>query len=69
MSVIFLPASQGPENGCANFMGTWHFSVLSAGKAPMPIKFLLVWAGGGGFGSGGGWKYQFYSCWRGDFSD
>ena len=29
------------------FMGAWHFLVLSAGKTPMPIKFLLL---GGVFG-------------------
>ena len=35
-------------NGCANFMGAWHFLVLSAeNPPPMPIKFLLL---GGLFG-------------------
>ena len=37
-------------------MGAWHFLVLSAGKTPMPIKFLLL-GGGGVLGSlerGGG---------------
>ena len=26
----------GAGNGCANFMGAWHFLVLSAGKPPCP---------------------------------
>ena len=39
--------NSGAGNGCANFMGAWHFSVLSAGKPPMPIKILLL---GGGVG-------------------
>ena len=28
--------NSGAGNGCANFMGAWHFSVLSAGKPPCP---------------------------------
>ena len=38
--------NSGAGNGCANFMGAWHFPVLSAGKPLMPIKFV-VWGGGG----------------------
>ena len=29
-------ARSGAGNGCANFMGAWHFVVLSAGKPPCP---------------------------------
>ena len=28
--------NSGAGNGCADFMGTWHFWVLSAGKPPCP---------------------------------
>ena len=28
--------NSGAGNGCANFMGAWHFLVLSAGKPPCP---------------------------------
>ena len=28
--------NSGAGNGCANFMGAWHFLVLSAGKLPCP---------------------------------
>ena len=34
--------NSGAGNGCANFMGAWHFLVLSAGRTPMTIKFLLL---------------------------
>ena len=37
----FSARDSGAGNGCANFMGAWHFLVLSAGKRPMPIKFLI----------------------------
>ena len=39
--------NSGAGNGRADFMGAWHFLVLSAGKPLMPIKFLLL---GGGVG-------------------
>ena len=36
-------------------MGAWHFLVLSAGKTPVPINFLVLGGGGRGFfGRGGG---------------
>ena len=41
--------NSGSGNGFANFMGAWHFLVLSAGKPPMPIKFLLLGGGSGDF--------------------
>ena len=28
--------NSGARNGCASFMGAWHFRVLSAGKPPCP---------------------------------
>ena len=28
--------NSGAGNGCADFMGAWHFWVLSAGKPPCP---------------------------------
>ena len=28
--------NSGAGNGCADFMGAWHFLVLSAGKPPCP---------------------------------
>ena len=28
--------NSGAGNGCAKFMGAWHFLVLSAGKPPCP---------------------------------
>ena len=43
----FSARNSGAGNGCANFMGAWHFLALSAGKPPMPIKVLVL--GGGGF--------------------
>ena len=61
--------NSGAGNGCANFIGAWHFLVLSAGKTPMPIKFLLLGGGCWGFLEGGAWKCQFYFYGRGDFSD
>ena len=41
--------------------GAWHFLVLSAGKPPMPIKFLLLGGGGWGFleGAGGSANFTF----------
>ena len=49
--------NSGAGNGCANFMGARHFCVLSAGKPPMPIKFLLLGGGGGVVDFlEGGWK-------------
>ena len=51
----FSARNSGAGNGRANFMGAWDFLVLSAGKPPMPIKFLLVGGGGSGlFRRGGG---------------
>ena len=35
-------------------MGAWHFGVLSDGKPPTPIKFLLLGGGGWVFLEGGG---------------
>ena len=32
----FSARDSGAENGCANFMGAWHFLVFSAGKPPRP---------------------------------
>ena len=46
--------NSGAGNGCADFMGAWHFLVLSAGKPPMPIKFLLLGGVLGFFLWGGG---------------
>ena len=46
-------SNSGAGNGCTNFMGTWNFCVLSAGKPPMPIKFLFF-GGRGILGLGGG---------------
>ena len=43
----FSARNSGAENGCANFMGAWHFLVLFAWKTPMPIKFLIFGGGGG----------------------
>ena len=39
--------NSGAGNGRADFMGAWHFLVLSAGKPPMPIQILLLGGGGG----------------------
>ena len=38
----FSARTSGAGNGSANFMGAWHFLVLSAGKTPMPIKFREI---------------------------
>ena len=56
--------NSGAGNGCTNFMGAWHFLVLSAGKPPTPIKFLLL-GRGVGVSEKGGWKCQFYFYGRG----
>ena len=46
--------NSAPGNGCANFMGAWHFLVLSAGKPPCPQNspfrggFWVFLEGGGG---------------------
>ena len=40
----------GAGNGFANLWAPGIFWVLSAGKPPMPIKFLLLGGGGGGVG-------------------
>ena len=37
----FSARNSGARNGCANFAGAWFFFVHSAGKSPMPIKFLV----------------------------
>ena len=65
------PSDSGAGNGCASFMGAWDFLVLSAGKPPMPIKFLFF---GGGvimdfLGRRGVEGTSFYFYGRGDFSD
>ena len=53
----FSARYSGAGNGCANLTGAWHFLVLSAGEAFMPIKWFalgrggcwgFVWRGGGG---------------------
>ena len=34
----FSARISGAPTGCANFMGAWHFLVLSAGKPPCPLR-------------------------------
>ena len=47
--------NSGAGNGCADFMGAWHFWLFLLEKKTMPIKFLLLGGGGGsGFFRGGG---------------
>ena len=59
----------GPGNGCANFMGAWHFWVLSAGK-PHAHKIPLFRGGLlGFFRGGGGGSANFTFMGVGDFSD
>ena len=66
MSIKSPPAILGRK--CrANFMGAWHFLVLSATRPPMPIKFLLLGGGFWTFLEGGGWKCRFCFYGRGDF--
>ena len=36
MSIKCFVRNSGAGNGCANFMGAWHFLVLSARKPPCP---------------------------------
>ena len=69
VSVVFPPVILGPEMAAPNFMGAWHFLVLSAGKLPMPIKFLLLGGGGVvGFSGGGGVEVPIlFLCARGFF--
>ena len=50
-------------------MDAWKKSVLSAGKALVSIKFLVLGGGGGILGLGGGGQCRFYFYGRGDFSD
>ena len=45
--------NSGAGNGCANFMGAWHFLVLSAGK-PHAHKIPPFRGGSGFFRRGGG---------------
>ena len=47
--LVFSLSNSGAGNGCANFMGAWHFLVSFCWKTPMPIKFLL--------GGGGSWVF------------
>ena len=35
---IISARNSGVGNGCANFMGAWHFLVVSAGKPPCPYN-------------------------------
>ena len=68
MSEKFSARNSGAGNGYANFMGAWHFLVLSAGK-PHAHKILRFRGGEGGcqgFLEGGG-KRQFYFYGRGFF--
>ena len=60
----------GAGNGCANFMGAWHFLLLSAGKPPMPIKFLFLGGRGvlGFLGRGGGVEVPILFLWVRGFS-
>ena len=48
----FSARNSGARNGRANLMGAWDFLVLSAGKIPMPMKFLLLEGGSGHFRRG-----------------
>ena len=52
----FSARDSGAGNGCANFVGAWHFLVLSAGIAPHAHKIPRFRGGGGvvGFLEGGG---------------
>ena len=59
--------NSGAGNGCADFMGAWHFWVLSAGKAPMPIRFLLLGRGHGCFWKGGGVEVPILFLWAWGF--
>ena len=65
----FSARNSGAGNGCANFMGAWHFCVLSAGKNPHAHKIPPFRGGVVGFLERGGWKYQFYFYGRGDCSE
>ena len=58
--------NSGARNGCANFMGTWDFLILSARKRPMPIEFLIL--GGGSFFAGGGGDVPISFLWAQGFS-
>ena len=67
MSIIFPPAILGPEMAAPILWapGMFWFFLL---ETLMPIKLLVLGAGGGGFEGGGGWKCQFYFYGHGDFS-
>ena len=69
VSVKFLSALLGPEMG-ASILWTPGKCVLSAGKKPMSIKFLIL-GGGGGFGvlGGGEWTVPILFLWARGFSD
>ena len=68
MSVIFPPVILGPGMA-APILWALAFLVLSAGKPPMPIKFLVLGGVVAFLHGGGGLKCQFYFYERGDFSD
>ena len=53
VSVKFSARNSGAGMGSANFMGTWHFLVLSAGKPPVPVGFRVLGGRVGVFWSGG----------------
>ena len=59
--------NSGAGNGCANFMGAWHFLVLSAGKPPHAHKIPPFRGGGFWVFLEGGWKCPFYFYGRGGF--
>ena len=51
--------NSGTGNGCANFMGAWHFLVLSAGKPPHAHKIPPSRGGCRSFLEGGGGSANF----------
>ena len=69
MFVKLFACNSGAGNGCANFMGTWNFCILSAGKPPCH-KIPRFRGGGYGFSlwGGGGGVAILFLCAR-DFSD
>ena len=67
VSVVFLPAILGPEMAAPILWATGIFWCFLPKKPPVHVKVHV--SGGVGVFWKGGWKCQFYSCGRRDFSD